>query len=376
MKIWVIGRSYPNKKNQMAGSFELEQAKMLAKNGHEVVYIACVFHPYKKVNKWGFCKWTEDNVDVYTYSQLYFPGRLHIYLNSFQNKRWKQLFDKVENDKGFPDIIHVHYPTLVSQPQTILNYKNRGVKIFATEHWTAVQTGQINKHELNQLKFYVNEANRFICVGKPLKDKILQLTNSTNQLDIIPYVVPDYFDCKPKTWKDFRFVAVGRLVPVKQFDQVINAFYKAFHNQNDVTLSIIGGGEEYNNLRKLIDSLGAADQIKLLGTLPRNKTAEMVSESDVLVCFSRLETFGVPVIEAWYCGIPVISSDAIGFAEYFNDDMGILISYKDEEKLVESMKEIYEQYSKYSKDNISNYSKSLFSEAAVCEKLIKLYKEA
>ena len=35
MKIWVIGRSYPEPSNNMMGSFEYEQAKMLQKNGEE-----------------------------------------------------------------------------------------------------------------------------------------------------------------------------------------------------------------------------------------------------------------------------------------------------------------------------------------------------
>ena len=40
MKIWVIGRGFPVKKNNMKGSFEFEQAQMLARHGNEVIYMA------------------------------------------------------------------------------------------------------------------------------------------------------------------------------------------------------------------------------------------------------------------------------------------------------------------------------------------------
>ena len=52
MKIWVIGRNYPEPSNNMSGSFEIEQAKMLQKYGNNVQYICCSFHPIKKIKNW------------------------------------------------------------------------------------------------------------------------------------------------------------------------------------------------------------------------------------------------------------------------------------------------------------------------------------
>ena len=281
----------------------------------------------------------------------------------------------VEENTGTPDVIHVHYPTLLTQPEAVLSYKAKGTKVVATEHWTAVQTGQINSHELNQLKLYVSESDQFICVGKPLKDNIQKLTQTEQELCIVPNVVPNFFKCKEKDWGDFRFVAVGRLVPVKQFDRLIETFWKAYAGDKSVTLTIVGGGKEYRHLNEQIDKLGAAEQIRLTGTLPRNQTAEIISNSDVLVCYSRLETFGVPVIEAWYCGIPVIASDAIGFAEYFDESMGFLVSKDDDEKLQKSLLRIRKEYGKYSRQYIHSFAENNFSEAAVYKKLMDIYNE-
>lgn len=346
---------------------------MLARQGHDVTYIACVFHPFKKVKKWGFCSWNEEKVRIYTFSQFYFPARFHIYMNHFQEKVWGKLLSLCEKERGLPDIIHVHYPTMITQPKTILAYKERGIKIIATEHWTAVQTGQINGHERNQLKAYVSEADQFICVGKPLADSVLELTNTKHKVHIVPNVVPDYFTIKKKDWNGFRFVAVGRLVPVKQFDHLINSFWQVYSGNKDVTLTIVGGGSEYKHLKKLVDRLEANEQIKMTGTLPRGETADIISLSDVLVCYSRLETFGVPVIEAWYCGLPVIASSAIGFAEYFNESLGLLIPYDDDKKLETSLSDVRNEYKKYSKDFIHSYADANFSEATVYKKLMKIY---
>lgn len=85
MNIWVIGRGYPSW-GGINGSFELEQAKMLAKRGHKVIYLALVFHPYKKIKHWGYETWEEDGLNICVYSQIYMPVRMHFRMEGFQKK--------------------------------------------------------------------------------------------------------------------------------------------------------------------------------------------------------------------------------------------------------------------------------------------------
>ena len=375
MKIWVIGRSYPVTRNKMKGSFELEQAQMLAKNGNAVSYIACIFHPFNKIRKWGYVHWKENGVSIFAYSQLYWPNRLHIYWNGLLRNRWKQLLSAAEKVSGLPDVIHIHYPTLVTMPEILLEYQKRGVKIVTTEHWTAVQTGHINKHERIQLQTYAEKADAFLCVGQPLRNKIEELTGIRGKVAVVPNVVPDLFNEIPREkHKDFRFVAVGRLVPVKQFDLIVTAFAAAFKGEPGVSLTIVGGGSEYRRIRRLIRSKGVSDQVKLTGAKSRKQTAEIIANSDLLICFSRLETFGVPVIEAWYCGIPVIATDAIGFAEYWNDGLGCLLSGNDTKQLAETMRSMKADYAWYSHQEIQEFARAHFSEAAVYSRLQELYR--
>lgn len=372
MKIWVIGRNYPNKKNKMCGSFEVEQAKMLAKNGHEVSYLVCVFHPLYKVKKWGSAEWKED-INVYAYSQLYAPQRLNFYWDNFKEKKWLKLLRYVEEKEGIPDIIHVHYPTMITVPQVILDYQKKGTKIIATEHWTKVQSGKLNKHELNQLMMYATQGNQFVCVGEALRDQVKVLTGADENLHVIPNIVSENFQIASRKHRGFRFVAVGRLVEVKQFDKIIEAFNKKFKGIDGVSLTIIGGGSQYEKLKQQIKKFGLDKQVALTGVLSRQEIANRVSNSDVLVCFSRLETFGVPIIEAWYCGIPTIGTNAIGFKSNWKSELGELISYDDVDLLAESMVTMQEQYGKYSKQFIKEYAASLFSERAVYKKLYELY---
>lgn len=376
MKVWVIGRSFPNKSNGNIGSFEYEQAKMLARGGCEVTYLALVFHPFKKINNWGYSTWEDDNITVCTYSQFYAPERLYLHLKNFQTGKWRNFLNQVEKQCGLPDVIHVHYPAMLTEANVILDYQARGVKIVATEHWTKVLNGELKKHHVENLNHYVNQANAFICVGDPLRQAVKRITGDNREIKLIPNVVSEvFFESKQEEQKEyFEFIAVGRLVPVKQFDKMIDAFYQAFGNQNqNVRLTIVGGGAEEKTLRKLISQYGLEKNVSLTGTLPREQTAQRVAQANALLCFSRLETFGVPVIEAWACGKPVIATDSLGFLEYWNEGLGEIVPSSDAVAFGEAMKRMVEKKDDFDATNISEFARANFGEEKIFSMLMECY---
>ena len=114
MVIWVIGRNYPLPDNGMQGSFELEQAQMLARFGNEVYYLACSLHPFKKINgKRGIQTWKEGDVNISVLSTFFLPRVYPFYFIGKRNDQWKKLLDTVEKKSGIPDVIHVHYPAML-----------------------------------------------------------------------------------------------------------------------------------------------------------------------------------------------------------------------------------------------------------------------
>lgn len=372
MKIWVIGRSYPQDSNNMQGSFELEQAKMLAKHGHDVTYISCIFHPFKKVKNWGFANFIDDDVNIITYSQIYTIERMKFHFEPFKKMIWKKLLNHVEEKNGIPDIIHVHYPSNITVADTILSYKEYGVKIICTEHWSQVLNNKIDKYELNQLKKYVKYSDTFLSVSKSLKDSIIKLTKSDN-IEILPNMVNKSFQISKEASDKFIFVAVGVLTKNKQFDKIIEAFNQQFSNEKNCKLRIIGDGKELKNLKNLVKKNKMQDKVIFEGRLSREETSKKVSESDVLVSFSKSETFCVPIIEAWACGIPVITSDSISVNEIWDDKLGFKIKDSTVKNLSNYMKYVFKNYEIFDKKYIRNYALSNYSEDSIYKKLIYYY---
>lgn len=373
MNIWVIGRSYPQKINNMQGSFELEQAKMLAKHCNSVAYIACVFHPFKKVKKWGFCHWQEDEISIFTYSQIYAIERMKLHLEPFKAVVWRKLLNQVEQETGVPDVIHVHYPSNITVAKDILEYKKKGAKIVCTEHWSQVLKNAIDFYEREQLKLYADNADAMLCVGSPLRDSVKEITNSKRNLYVVPNIVNEMF--RPTKYKreGYNFIAVSALFPIKQFDRIISAFAMRFQNQNNVKLTIVGGGPEEAHLKHLAKELGVENQVVFTGKRDRSETAFLVASSDALICYSNCETFGVPIIEAWACGLPVIATTAAAVRDGWDEKLGVQVSPYDLGELQNAMQYVYEHRSEYDPKYIAQYAAEHYSENTVYEMLMNYY---
>ena len=371
MKIWVIGRGYPIPENKMLGSFELEQAKLLARNGHDVCYIALMLqflsHNYSR----GYRHFEEDDINIFTYSHVYFPTRLGIYLERYEDKCWQMLFDEAEAAGGLPDIIHIHYPTMLSSINVIEKYRKKGVKIFVTEHWTKVQSQKIRGHDFTRLKYYTSHANCFITVGQNLQDSIKQMTDVAVPMEVVPNMFSPVFQPAPKKdTEKFTFVMSGRMVPHKRFDVVVQAFMQTFEGQNQFHLKLIGDGSEKKKLMQLSKN---SPQIEFTGSVNGNVVANEVAQSDVLICVSSLETFAVPVIEAWACGIPVITLDSIPASRYCDESNGIVLREDSLPQLGEVMKKIYVKYDQYQKDKIAEFARSNFGDKEIIRILENIY---
>ncbi|RGB77941.1 glycosyltransferase family 4 protein [Anaerococcus nagyae] len=377
MKIWVIGRSYPMSINNMQGSFELEQAKMLAKyNNNDVSYITCVFHPYKKIGKWGYNSWEADNINIYTNSTFFAPERFKMHAEKYKTFIWKKFLKKVEEISGLPDIIHIHYPTNITIANHILTYKNKRIKIICTEHWSQVLNKTLDRFELNQLKNYVENSDHFLSVGSALQKSIYDITQTEKEIPIVGNVVNNYFipiDRK-KDCKIFKYIAVGNQVKLKRYDKIILSFYNLLKVIPNISLTLVGSGPEHNELIKLVKKLNIEDKVIFTGSLSRAETARYVGLSNVLLCFSEYETFGVPIIEAWACGLPVVTSDSISVNEVWDDRLGYKIRNANISDFSKKMKCIYENYEKFDKDYIRDYAILNYSEESMYNRLMYYYK--
>lgn len=137
-----------------------------------------------------------------------------------------------------------------------------------------------------------------------------------------------------------KIIGMGRLTYQKGFDILIRAFDMIKEKHSDWDLEIYGEGPLRNQLENIIADLKLTGRVKLPGLV--TNPAEKLSAADIFVLSSRFEGFGIVIIEAMACGLPVISFDCpSGPSEIINNGVdGILVPPDDMETLSEKMDEL------------------------------------
>jgi glycosyltransferase involved in cell wall biosynthesis len=112
---------------------------------------------------------------------------------------------------------------------------------------------------------------------------------------------------------------VGHLFPNKNLGNLLRAF-KLISTKISQGLVIVGGRRwKYQDDLKLIESLGLADRVQILGFVPR---ADLVLLYNMASCFvfpSLYESFGLAQLEAMACGCPVVASRTGALPEVAGD---------------------------------------------------------
>ena len=98
----------------------------------------------------------------------------------------------------------------------------------------------------------------------------------------------------------------------------------------NIELIIAGDGSERGDLERLTRELKIENKVKFLGRLPQEQVAGILNSFDIFVALSRSESFGVAILEASSCSLPVVVSAAGGIPEIVLDgETGFIIKNGD-----------------------------------------------
>jgi len=180
-------------------------------------------------------------------------------------------------------------------------------------------------------------------------DKIVVLTDEDKQLhwkkndkvEVIPNPLTTEHN-KRSTLKSKTVVTAGRLTAQKNFASLISAWKIVNKSHPDWKLEIWGEGSRRNELQQQIEDLQLRDSASLMGY-----TDDIISkfaDASIFVCSSKFEGFGLVIVEAMSCGLPVVSySCPCGPKDIITDGTdGFLVSIGDEQIMAERINYLIE----------------------------------
>jgi len=241
----------------------------------------------------------------------------------------------------------------------------------------------ISKHVIISAPLFLKigkYADRIIAVSTQTRDEIAKyLKIPKEKIAVVNLGVDDRFRPFNKGEKDRDYYTigyVGSLAYRKRVDYLIKAFYilKKKHPKLKVKL-IIGGAKkfEYSKLIELVGKLNLVKDVEFMGFIPEDRLVEIYNSFDIFVLPSDWEGFGLPILEAQRCGVPVIIREN---ARIPREVAKCCVKVRSVEDMADKMYELLTDLNlrtKIIKERLE-YSK-LFTWKKTIEKTIKIYGE-
>jgi glycosyltransferase involved in cell wall biosynthesis len=149
-----------------------------------------------------------------------------------------------------------------------------------------------------------------------------------------------FFADHPRTLSSnrLRLLFVGRLVPYKAADIVIEAIHRLpIPDRDRVSLTIVGDGPQRQVLAQQVQTLGLQEQVQFAGWVAQDETRQYYQQADVF-CFPSVREFGgAVVLEAMAAGLPCIVTDYGGIGEYITPEMGFKVEPRSRDVLLQGV---------------------------------------
>lgn len=288
MNVLQLAKYYP----PIYGGIELVEkmiTKSYSENGDQVI-----IHAFDKKNKIEFGEFGEKVYRLNENLNLVGAPISFAYIFNF-----KKLILK-ENIQ----YIYVHLPNpfmheLIRFYQKIL--KKQKIKIIGVYHSDIINKGFLGKLYNTYFKKTVAVYDKIIVSSEKLwnSSKILSDIDISTRV-VVPFCIEEFTrKIIPANETRKKLISIGRLVPYKGFEFLINTF-----NDTEFELHIVGNGPLLDSLKKQ-----CSNNVHIHHNLNHELKNQMLSSADLLVVGSinRAEAYGMTIVEAFYCGIPVIA---------------------------------------------------------------------
>lgn len=229
-----------------------------------------------------------------------------------------------------PDILHAHYASSYGLIGSLCNYHPFIISVWGSDVMLfpkkSIFTRQILKNNLRKADVICSTSEAMVEELKIYTNKKILLT---------PFGV-DTKKFKPLTnGKKTETIVIGTVKSLEKvygIDTLIKAFKIVLKQFPNLILKIVGTGTQEKVFKDLVKELGLNEKIEFLGRIPNEEVPKTLNSFDIFIALSRSESFGVSVVEASACGIPVIVSDVGGLPEVVINEFTGLIVQKDSVK--------------------------------------------
>ena len=377
MNIVILPSWFRLKSNRTNGSFFMEQAVAVAKQGHHVTLIDAQIIPtrtyLRSERDMGIKHYTENGVELYEYKTGgFFTGHSAALTVRLYQRKAEKILKKILKDRQV-DVLHAHsfFPAGIAAVELGKKYH---IPVVLTEHCTGLILGWLGKDTYPYVKPTFDAADATVCVTEYFSDYIYEQYKLEKKPIMIGNVLNPMFQYTEAPDNEvFTFTAVSFLLPKKRVCHILSAVEELKREGIKLKVNLVGDGPLRPELEQQARDLKVTDCVEFHGNQSRERVYELLQQSDALLHASVTETFGVVYIEAMAAGRPVVSAENGGSLELIDESNGFLAAPDDPHALAAAMKQMIGEKDRFDHKAISDAAIGAFSEESIGKAYASLY---
>jgi glycosyltransferase involved in cell wall biosynthesis len=235
----------------------------------------------------------------------------------------------------------------------------------------------INTYLLRQAML---EADRVVAFSQFSRELIIKgLGNAcADRVDVIPPgIESSWFQVERNPIASAQLLFWGRIEEEKGLPELFVALKSVAQKFANVKLTLVGEGNRLEEYKALVTDLGLADRVKFSGWLKNREIQTLAAKSSIGIFPSRIESFGLSVVEAMATGLPVIAARGGAVPENIEDGAtGTLVPVNNSNALAEAITRALENPK--SAETMAKAAKSVveqkFSWDRAADSMVEIYK--
>ncbi|WP_137789068.1 N-acetyl-alpha-D-glucosaminyl L-malate synthase BshA [Bacillus sp. E(2018)] len=315
-----------------SGVVATELGKLLAEKGHEIHFITSSV-PFRLGKFYPNIFFHE--VEVNHYSVFKYPP--------YDLALASKMAEVAKREKL--DLLHVHYAVPHAVCAVLAKQMlNDEMKIVTTLHGTDITVLGYDPSLSEMIKFGIEKSDVVTSVSHQLKADTLELLNINKDIIPVHNFVDERVYYRRSNNAELRrtygidenekvIVHISNFRKVKRLEDVIKSF-ALIRKELTSKLLLIGNGPELTTACELVRELDIEDDVLFLGK--QENVGELFSICDLKLLLSEKESFGLVLLEAMACGVPVIGTNIGGIPEVIVDgETGYMVELGDPESVAE-----------------------------------------
>ena len=237
-----------------------------------------------------------------------------------------------------PEILNAHYASGYGTTAALCGVRPLLLSVWGSDvydfPYESAWKGRLIRHNLRR-------ASAIASTSEAMARQVRRLVPQIGDIAITPFGVDMHAFAPDAFQRDRACITIGivkTLAPKYGVDLLLRAMAALLRDTRvqalpqACRLMIVGDGPQRGALQTLAAELGIAERTHFAGAVPHADVPAWLHRFDMYAAPSRLdsESFGVAVIEAGACGLPVVVSDAGGLPEVvLHERTGLVVTRED-----------------------------------------------